>query len=493
MWHVPFDYIPRFVGRTEKMERLRQLLFDPDSRRIASIHGLGGIGKSRLALELAFQKKAEHPHYSVFWIEASEQLTFERDVLEIGKKLFISGIENPNADVKALFKQRLSNPSMDKWLLIVDNADDEALWGRPTNTILDTHTLHQYLPQATNGSVIITTRSRGVATFLAPRAVIELDSMSPAEGVEMFQEALEDPDLAGTDSTILALTEKLAGLPLALVQAASFINMTQGSVQTYLQLLDQPEDNIIHLLSRDFRDPSRYPHAKNPIATTWLISFDRIRKHHHLAAKILSSMACMHEKNIPRSLLPEANSEVDMVKAIAVLRGYSFVKGHTRSDSVNISDESYDLHRLVQLAARNWLKMEGSLSDWTKACLIQIAQLFPSGDHQNQAVWRIYLPHARQVCDDVAVKDCAARFELLEKIGSCFVADGKYSAAVQAHTMVVKWREQNGGDSTQSTLESYNKVGNALRYNGEYLAAEYYLRKAVGGLKEALGAEHPLR
>lgn len=105
------------------MERLRRLLFDSNSRRIASIHGLGGIGKSRLALELAFRKKAEHPQYSVFWVEASERLTFERDALEIGKKLCIPGIENANADVKTLFKQRLSNQTMDKWLLIVDNAD----------------------------------------------------------------------------------------------------------------------------------------------------------------------------------------------------------------------------------------------------------------------------------------------------------------------------------------------------------------------------------
>jgi len=119
--------------------------------------------------------------------------------------------------------------------------------------------------------------------------------------------------------------------------------MTQESVQTYLRLLDQPEDDIIKLLSEDFGDPSRYPNAKNPIATTWLVSFDRIREHHKLAAKILSSMACMHEKNIPRSLLPEGNSEIDMVMAITILTGYSFVKRHARSDSVISFDELYDV------------------------------------------------------------------------------------------------------------------------------------------------------
>ena len=91
-----------FVGRTDEIGRLRELLFAPNSRRIASILGLRGIGKSRLALELAFQEKAEHPHHSVFWIEASEQLSFERDVLEIGKKLRIPGIGDDKADIKNL-------------------------------------------------------------------------------------------------------------------------------------------------------------------------------------------------------------------------------------------------------------------------------------------------------------------------------------------------------------------------------------------------------
>jgi hypothetical protein len=69
----------------------------------------------------------KHPQYSIFWIEAAQQLTFEKDVLDIGKKLRIAGIEDDKADIKTLVKQRLSNPSAGKWLLILDNADDEAL------------------------------------------------------------------------------------------------------------------------------------------------------------------------------------------------------------------------------------------------------------------------------------------------------------------------------------------------------------------------------
>ena len=321
------------------------------------------MGKSRLVLELVYQIKLEHPEHSILWVEAAEQLTFEKDVLEIGKKLRIPGIDDGKADVKNLFKQRLSNLSTEKWLLILDNADDEVLWGKYSATSPESPTLVEYLPKTMNGSIIITTRVRGVASFLAGKEVIELREMAPNEGAEMFTRALEDPELAADGAVTLTLLEKLAYLPLAIVQAASFVNMTQRPVQTYLKFLDQSEEEVVRLLSKDFGDPSRYPNAKNPVATTWLISFDHIRKHHPLAAMFLSSMAYFYEKNIPRSLLPAATSEMDIINAIAVLTGYSFIRRQTGSTNITDIEEIYDLHRLVQLAARNWLKMKGSLTN----------------------------------------------------------------------------------------------------------------------------------
>jgi len=221
----------------------------------------------------------------------------------------------------------------------------------------------EYLPRTTSGSILITTRTRRIATFLAGKDVINLGAVLPDEAVEMLINGLETLDLAADRPTISTLVNKLAYLPLAIVQAASFINMTQRPVQTYIELLDKSEVDVIKLLSKDFGDPSRYTNTKNPVATTWLISFNHIRTRHPLAATFLSSMACFHGKNIPRSLLSEANSDVDIIDAIAVLIEYSFVQRQTGSTSMTDSEELYDIHRLVQLAARNWLKMEGSLTD----------------------------------------------------------------------------------------------------------------------------------
>jgi hypothetical protein len=88
----------------------------------------------------------------------------------------------------------------------------------------------EYLPRTTNGSILITTRTRHIATFLAGREVINLGAVLSDEAVKMLINGLETPDLAADRPKILTLVDKLAYLPLAIVQAASFINMTQRPV-----------------------------------------------------------------------------------------------------------------------------------------------------------------------------------------------------------------------------------------------------------------------
>lgn len=484
--YIPFNPTPGFVGRTDELERLKS-----DRHRIVSILGLGGVGKSRLALELAFQVNSTRPEEWIFWIEATDQLTFEKDVLEIGKKLRIQGIEDKKADIKNLVKQRLSN-STERWLLILDNADDDTLWGRHAGTSSETRTLVHYLPRTTTGSIVITTRTPSVAAFLAGKEVIELPMMSPIESIEMFTQALREPRPVIDPAATSKLVEKLAYLPIAIIQAASYLNMTGRSVKTYLDLLDKPEEEAIQLLSEDFGDSTRYANAKNPVATTWLISLNHIRKHHAFAATIFSSMVCLNEKSIPRSLLPETKSELETINAIAVLTGYSFVSRQTGRESLTNLEEMYDLHRIVHLAGRKWLRTEErSLGDWTKTTIERVAELFPLRAQQHKSIWTTYLPHAQRLCDNHDMEDVPARYQLLEKMGLCFAVDGKYDEAVNAHALVAQWREKTLGTSDKKTLYAYSNLGEALNLKGDWAAAEGYLQRAVEGQKEFLSSDHP--
>lgn len=138
--------------------------------------------------------------------------------------------------------------------------------------------------------------------------------------------------------------------------------MTQHLVQTYLELLNKSEEEVVKLLSEDFEDQSHYSNAINPVAITWLISFIDIQKHYSLAAIFLSFMACLYEKGIPLSLLSEADSKIDVIKTIIILTGYSFVTKHTDSSSMPDVKELYNMHQLMQLIAQKWLKIKGTLS-----------------------------------------------------------------------------------------------------------------------------------
>src|SRR5207248_6375044 len=106
------------------------------------------------------------------------------------------------------------------------------------------------------------------------------------------------------------LLELLEYLPLAISQAGSYMAENSTSISKYLEMYSENEVSRIELLSEDFEDHTRDHEAKNPVAATWLISFDQIRKSDILAANLLSFMACLDRKGIPIALLPSAESPV---------------------------------------------------------------------------------------------------------------------------------------------------------------------------------------
>jgi tetratricopeptide (TPR) repeat protein len=488
IWHVPFSRIQGFVGRRQEIELLERKLFQPNGCPKVVVLGLGGVGKSRIALELADRTRSQRPTHSIFWIQATDPLTFEKDFFEIGKKLEVPGLEDEKADVKGLVKQRLSHASSGKRLIILDNADDEAFWGKKTRQSVGGTALAEYLPNSSKGSILVTTRSRWVATHLAGKEVVDLLEMSPDEALDTLKILLAKPEILNNTDVALNLLEKLTYLPLAIVQAAAYINANDESVQVYLDLLNDTEENVIDLLSEDFGDEGRYKEAQNAVASTWLISFNQIRLHCPLAAEYLSFMSCLNEKNIPQSLLPDAPSKKMMIDATGILIGYSFLRKQNQDHAMG---PLYDMHRIVRLATRNWLRDQNTLLNWTETTTKRVAELFPKVVHENKDKWTLYMPHTRTLCAFDIGGDMKERYSLLEKMGLCLMADGKYNEAVKAKSSVVFWREKKLGSLHEDTLRAYNRLGGALNTHGYWSEAERYLKQAYEGQKRELSPEHP--
>lgn len=281
-WHVPFGRNKQFVGRESQLKEIIAKL-NPgnnkdDCQRVA-IAGLGGIGKTQVALEAAFRIQKEFTDCSVFWVPAIDTASFERAYREIGQKLEIPGINKNKSDVKSLVKESLSQESAGRWLLIIDNADDlELLYNRANESdgSCGSPALADYLPFSRKGSILFTTRNRKAAVKQAGVDVTTLEEMSEIDSQKLLETSLIDKSLMEEKDTTTKLLNLLTHLPLAINQAAAFLNENEMSISGYLEIYESDNEQLIALLGRDFEDQGRYKTMKNPIASTWLISFRQI-------------------------------------------------------------------------------------------------------------------------------------------------------------------------------------------------------------------------
>ncbi len=472
---MPFERNLCFTGRESQLAQLEEKLFAQGQTTKIAITGLGGVGKTQLVLELAYRAREKHKNCSVVWILAAKMESLQQGYLNVAQQLGIPGWKEEKVDVKKLVQDYLSKESAGQWLLVFDNADNIDMCG----------TLLEHLPRSKQGCIIFTTRDRKTAVKLAQQSVVEVAEMDEPEATKLLQKCLINQDLVREDQDRKALLAQLTYLPLAMVQAAAYINENGIELADYLSLLGDQEQEVIDLLSEEFEDDRRYHDMKDPVATTWLISFEQIRKRDPLAADLLSFMSCVDPKNVPQSLLPPGSSRKKETDAIGTLNAYSFV-------SKRLADRALDVHRLVHLATRNWLGKEDRLKLWTKTAIARLREVFPDDDHKNRSIWRMYLPHARYALDsDLINKDEENRLDLAWKFGSCLYEDGRWNEAEVSLTQVMEARKRVLGVEHRNTLNSMNNL--ALTYNeqGRWKEAEELNMQDFEARKRVLGVEHP--
>ncbi|OJJ48221.1 hypothetical protein ASPZODRAFT_130176 [Penicilliopsis zonata CBS 506.65] len=482
-WVVPFNRNPRFQGRDDKIIQLKDQILRRDGTRKAAISGLGGVGKTQIALEVAYQIHEQDPAYSVFWIPSTTVEAIEQAFMNIGEQLRLPDITAAN--IKSQIKTYLSSTGVSPWLLIIDNADDEDIWMKPLGA--SSPALKTFLPQTHNGFILFTTRNQRLATRLVGGPeIISLSELDPITAVNLFKDLLIQKHLPEEDQESTAiLMRQLCGLPLALTQAASFINETSITLRTYLSLLDQQETSMIELLSQDFEDDYRYSDIKNPIATTWFISFQQIQQSCDLAAEYLAFIACIDARDIPLSLIPCDQSELAQEKALGVLKAYAFITEQTNNRFIS-------MHRLVHLAIRSWLRQEGQLQQRVITAGNHLSQIFPSNDHPYRNIWREYLPHAEILlqCNELK-SDPELRGDIRWRVGLCLYSDGRYNEAELLIRAAKEANELALGAKDHHTLMSMETLALVYQAQGRLPEAEQLELAVMEIRKRELGAEHP--
>ncbi|OJJ51876.1 hypothetical protein ASPSYDRAFT_96073 [Aspergillus sydowii CBS 593.65] len=185
---IPFGRNPRFVGRQDEIHELEDLISMPDSAKKLAIAGLGGIGKTQVALELAYRVRDRDPDRSIFWIPCTSYEAVEQACIAIAQTVGIQDVKP--GEVKERFKTYFSQINT-KWLLIFDNADDMEMWTKGSNNTLP---LKDFLPFNNQGYIIFTTRNRELAVDLVSSDMIHVPGLDEKHwGGVSGKETLQGP------------------------------------------------------------------------------------------------------------------------------------------------------------------------------------------------------------------------------------------------------------------------------------------------------------
>ncbi|KAJ4295505.1 hypothetical protein N0V90_007518 [Kalmusia sp. IMI 367209] len=491
-WLVPLMRPASFAGRETHLSQLDAHISSNGGQRLA-IYGLGGCGKTALVLESAYRTRQQQPARAVFWVPAITRESFEQAFQEIAATLHIPKIVDDEFDIKKLVKARLSDEKFGQWLMIVDNADDISILLDYPIENSGKDRLMDYIPHSDQGSIIFTTRSREAALALA-ESTMALGQFRKPEATELLRNRLlpDHQNELENQKTVEHFLDTLTLLALAIVQAVAFINANDISLSEYIFYYQNNQKSAMELLGKEFNDQGRYKDAKNPIATTWYISFAYIQKHNALAAEYLSFMACISNTWISASMLSPNGSVVEQVEAIGMLKAYAFItERHTQThhppEQIQNSTKVYDVHPLVHLAMRGWLKEHNQWDSWVGRTLERLQELIPA-----EGTIRVsYLPHAIYVTNLPESYRTQGRLTLLSRIGQYKYLLHDYKAAEVAFRELLEEQEKSLGKDHPETLISARKLASTLQQQGDYAAAEAMNRRTLERSEKVLGNEHP--
>jgi len=475
--------------------------------------------KSQLAIEYAYRTRDRSPETWVFWVHASNAARFEQSFRDIANCVKISGRQNPQANIFQLVHDWLRSDRNGEWVLILDNVDDAGFLVEAQSTGQDgrgsekARPLVEYLPQCPNGSILITTRSKGAALkVVEQRNIITVEPMDKADGLALFERKLgwhED----GKD--VVELAALLEFMPLAIVQAAAYVSQRalRYSVRQYLQDFRRSDRKRTSLLNCDSEQLRRDREAKNSILVTWQISFDHIREIRPSAADLLSLMSFFDWQGIPEALLrirserkdsgqdqmqsadysnddeddsPKSSVSDGFEDDIFTLRSYSFI-------SINTDGTTFEMHRLVQLATREWLKAHKQQERWKEQFIKNLSTELPTGEYKNWVKCQTLYPHAlsavlQQPEEEDSLRDWAS---ILHKAAWYAWSMGKGVEAEKMSIQALKVRKKIFGREHKDTLSSMGMVGLVYKLRSNYDAAELLDRETLQLKEKVLGKEHP--
>ena len=409
----------------------------------------------------------------------------------IARKLGIPGIENPNVNIFHIICDWLSDEKHGSWLMVLDNVDDMETFFTATSEIPSTtgrkHAfLSAYLPKSPKGKIMITTRDTRVGERLTDRKKCIMVPLPQEKDAKILLRSKLSEAFNWVDADALSLVKTLDCLPLAITQAAAFVNENYCTLQDYIEMLQASESDQIELLNEDLYDPRRDMDAPNSVVQTWKLSFDLVRKRKPRAAEILGLMAVLDRQGIPVSLLRrDGERSIDFTPAMGILRSFSLIEAEK-------GGEIFAMHRLVQLCTYSWLQKENRIGDCQSDAVELLSREFPDGESHNWKTCELLLPHARKVIGYryTTRGDHLFCANLCHKMSWYDWSQGQYETANNLAKTAYAIRAKFSGDMDLNTLTCLEMLSLVLSRQGQYKEAEVIGRQVLERCEKMLGKEH---
>lgn len=471
--HLPYLSLgDLFKGRESVVAGLRASFAnagaEPGQIAVRVLHGLGGVGKTRAAVEYGWRYSADYS--AVFFVDAEREESLGRNLAALAGPLVLNLPEQDTAEEAvreaAVLHWLQGHPT---WLLILDNLDSRA---------------------AATAAEAVLARLRGGHVLLTGRIAEWSGGLEPVELPVLDLDTATDFLLARTDarrrkaaddaSGARELAERLGRLALALEQAGAYIAHQRLTFATYLEAWDKRRAAVL-----DWSDP-RLMHYPRSLAVTWRTSFEQLTEQ---GKRLLRRLAWLAAEPIPDSLLdvPVFGEEgFDAREALADLASYSLV---TRA----AGEPTFSVHRLVQEVTRLEVH-EGAAPPGLTEALTWLSAAFV-GDLEDVRNWPSLdplAPHARGVAvlaAELGVRGPTTR--LLAHVGSLLHTKARFGEAEPLMRSALAIDEQSFGPEHPRVAAHVNNLAQLLKATNQLSEAEFLMRRALAIDEQHFGLHHP--
>jgi hypothetical protein len=467
VWNVPTRNAA-FTGRDSVLDQLRGDLAG-DGRAVVvaqALYGLGGVGKTQIALEYAHRFMADYD--LVWWIPAEQPQEMSLALAALAGRLGVQTSDNA-AEAATAAVEQLRRGAVRRWLLIFDNAEDPA-------------DLEPFLPSG-HGHILITSRNQAWTHHAEP---LQLDVFSRQESITHLLRHV--PQLAPGEAS--AVSAAVGDLPLAIEQAGAWLAATGMSAARYLELL---ETQLARVLGMD-----KPPGYAAPVTATWNLSFDRLRLRSSAAVRLLQilafcspgpiSMTLLYSGAMIDCLVPFDETLHDEIMLGKVIKDISLL-ALVRIDQVG---NSLQIHRLVQAVIRSQMTEEEQWEARHEVHKILVGARPHQGETDDPANWSIYDliwahlgPSQAEECDDPRTRQLLIDWVRYQwKLG-------EYDASLSlARRLENLWAHFLGPDH-QQTLHLQFQMANVMRSLGRFSEARDLDTYVLERQRAVLGADHP--